>query len=310
MNEKRELVGYDKVSDGDVMLVPAGLVSLEDATAPLDFGNPDDTRSADPDLEVKAINPRNPRARRREVRTMKRLRRGFERLMEVSVARLFEQEGDRVADLFEQFGQGRALEEIVDGKKVWAEKLGEVNRKAILFFADRTLKQVKASIGPDEIKADADQVRTLFEELSERYARELSAEGIAAISDETRKQIRSVIEHGINEGQQLDEIADAIREKFDDFSEGRVKTIARTEVHNAQNFAQLESANKLNIPGLKKVWLWSGVSRPEHAEMDGISVEVSHHFSVGSVAMARPGDPAGGPKNVINCSCVLAFERD
>lgn len=309
VNEKRELVGYDKVQDGDVILVQAGLTTLEDATTPLDFGDPDGTRASNLDLEVKAINPRNPAARRREARTMKRLRQKFERVMEKRVAGLFGKDGEIVADLFEQFGMGRALEEIDARRAVWEDALSQVNQKSILFFAERTVKQVKGMFGPDEMKAEPEQVLTLFEQLSGKFARELSAAAIKDISDTTRAKIRAVIEEGVSEGLQNHEIAETIREKFDVFTEGRAKNISRTEIHNSQNFASLESVKQLKVIDLKKVWLWSGVSREEHASVDGISVELSSDFAVGSVPMARPGDPRGGAENVINCACALAFER-
>ena len=38
INEKREAMGYQPIDGGDVLLVPSGMISLADASAPLDMG--------------------------------------------------------------------------------------------------------------------------------------------------------------------------------------------------------------------------------------------------------------------------------
>ena len=38
INEKREAMGYQPIPGGDVLLVPSGMISLADASAPLDMG--------------------------------------------------------------------------------------------------------------------------------------------------------------------------------------------------------------------------------------------------------------------------------
>ena len=38
INEKREAMGYGPIDGGDVLLVPSGMISLADATAPIDLG--------------------------------------------------------------------------------------------------------------------------------------------------------------------------------------------------------------------------------------------------------------------------------
>lgn len=50
----------------------------------------------------------------------------------------------------------------------------------------------------------------------------------------------------------------------------------------------------------RKGWLWSGISREEHAAMDGEEVEIGDSFSNG---LMFPGDPAGDISETANCGC-------
>jgi hypothetical protein len=60
---------------------------------------------------------------------------------------------------------------------------------------------------------------------------------IVGIHEETRKQVADTITQAMSEGANLQEIADRLTEKYDEFSGSRSMTIGRTESAHAMNKA-------------------------------------------------------------------------
>jgi len=95
----------------------------------------------------------------------------------------------------------------------------------------------------------------------------------------------------------------------------RAAVIARTETHNAAQYAAIESVKNLaNESG--KVFLKAWVAtedertRQDHADMDPDNyIPLTQMFDVGGTSMDRPGDPSGGPEQTINCRCVVVMEE-
>lgn len=133
------------------------------------------------------------------------------------------------------------------------------------------------------------------------------AEGIAKT---TMGDIKRIIRSGIADGLGSAAVGREIR-KVKAFSVYRAVTIARTEIHNASLYAQDEIAKQAETDfGIKLMKFWiptlDARTRDAHAAMSGhAGVEVNSKFIVGGIGMSRPGDPAGGAANVINCRCGL-----
>ena len=85
----------------------------------------------------------------------------------------------------------------------------------------------------------------------------------------------------------------------------RAVSIATSHVTTASVFGSQEAARQ---GGLRtKTWqVNSGNPRPEHAAMDGLTIEIGELFPTGQ---RWPGDPAGGPENNANCRCSVVFGR-
>jgi hypothetical protein len=91
----------------------------------------------------------------------------------------------------------------------------------------------------------------------------------------------------------------------------RAVTIARTEAlmvtSAAQDMALRESLADAGIDRRKVFKVWNttrdGRERPEHAERDGMRIPIDQEFAPG---ILKPGD--GGPKESINCRCVLQIQ--
>lgn len=101
------------------------------------------------------------------------------------------------------------------------------------------------------------------------------------------------------------------------FSTMRADTIARTELHNAAQFAVKRTAEDYSAVNplvvLKKAWVPTvdERTRPEHiAMLNSPMIGESEFFMVGGERLEYPGDPSGSAGNVINCRCQLVHEVD
>lgn len=177
-------------------------------------------------------------------------------------------------------------------------------RSIINEFSLRTSKSVEAK----------DSFRDL---LINRWIRDFGSKNITDISRTTRTNINKIIQNGITEGLSINNTAKLISESGDSlFNKMRAKTIARTETHQALNYANIETARKLPLPNIKKQWMSAldDRTREWHKAMNGVQVGIDEKFNVAyngiTYKMDRPLDPAGGAANVVNCRCVLLFITD
>ena len=98
----------------------------------------------------------------------------------------------------------------------------------------------------------------------------------------------------------------------------RGDTIARTEALSSLHAGQYESlkqlveSGKVNASQIRRVWDATGDRRTRftHAVADGQSVGLDEDFKVGLRSMRYPGDPRGGPEEVINCRCAVNIRID
>lgn len=104
-------------------------------------------------------------------------------------------------------------------------------------------------------------------------------------------------------------IAKLRRDTGGEFTRQRAELIARTEVTYVSNLAQEESALEVGID-LVKSWVATIDSRTRdlHAKAGRQKpIKANEKFNIGGVMMSKPGDPAGGLKNICNCRCVVAY---
>jgi hypothetical protein len=129
----------------------------------------------------------------------------------------------------------------------------------------------------------------------------------------------------LTEGTNLPEFAKDIRrrvsETYTTMSEGRARTIARTETTVASGEASRSAAKSLNIPNLLKEWVPADDTRvrgsdpakatSNHARMSGVKVPLDEKFSVpsddGPDQMSGPGDPSAPIDQLANCRCVETY---
>jgi hypothetical protein len=91
------------------------------------------------------------------------------------------------------------------------------------------------------------------------------------------------------------------------FSLGRAERIARTETGQAENFGIFEGMKQSGVSKVEWVAHKGDLrTRPDHAEMHGVQVELGQHFVLpDGTKLLRPCDPDGPPHQIINCRCQL-----
>lgn len=149
----------------------------------------------------------------------------------------------------------------------------------------------------------------VFQRFMTAYVELQGADLVVNITENTKNQIRLLLERAISSGSTIDEIARAIRDngRIGGIDRGRV--IARTEIIRASNFGSLQGARLTGIP-MRKVWLSTRDSRTriDHSESNEQKVFIDDFFIVGGEQLQYPGDPRGSAGNTINCRCTQFYE--
>lgn len=133
-------------------------------------------------------------------------------------------------------------------------------------------------------------------------------ERVNSVRSTIANDMRQSISRSAQRNVSIRKITADLRSDFPDLSYRRAETIARTEVTYISNIAQEQSAYELDID-LKKVWIRTLDSRTRdtHVNAPRKPIDANEPFIVGGKKMMRPGDPAGGIKEIINCRCVVSY---
>ena len=125
------------------------------------------------------------------------------------------------------------------------------------------------------------------------YADAKTAKPVKGLNDETREQMRGVIENAIKEKRGVDGLARDVRNQFDDMSKYRSEMIARTETCDALEQAFIDRAHDLGITGKE----WVVFDPCEVCEQnEGTPIGIDETFPSGH------DRPPAHP----NCMCALA----
>jgi len=136
----------------------------------------------------------------------------------------------------------------------------------------------------------------------------LIIESGAHISRTSLKKIAALVVEGKYENWTVDEVAQRVFERLDNFAPSRARAIARTEVAKTENWGQVEGYKQ--APRVeRKGWLCSFVadSRLTHQEADvnysENPIPLNDAFEVGGELMQFPLDPSASVENIVNCLC-------
>lgn len=127
---------------------------------------------------------------------------------------------------------------------------------------------------------------------------------IRGIVNTVKEQIRHQIRLSMESGESTAQTAERIRNVFN-VAKGRAKTIARTEVGGALNFARNESINRSGFREKKWFTALDERVRIDHKDMHGLIVQVGQPWVLPDGSSLRyPGDPLGTARQIINCRCI------
>lgn len=136
----------------------------------------------------------------------------------------------------------------------------------------------------------------------EYFSAHLFDKVVLPISDTTKEYIEKIIKKGIDEGWSIEQIVKEIERE--DYLNGRVRRIIRTESNRAINYGNELAAGKFEYKTQKR-WVAVHDNRTRHAHLnaDGQTVNQDGSFNVGGEELQFPGDPNGSPENTIMCRC-------
>jgi hypothetical protein len=142
---------------------------------------------------------------------------------------------------------------------------------------------------------------------------------VKKLSDNTRKEIRRLLDESIVAGWGSEKTADAIA-KTTCLSITRARRIVRTETISASNYASRMGALRSGLT-LVKEWLSTADNRTrgtnpkdktDHVGVNGQSAEMNGYYQLrrkdGIEYALYPGDPKLSAENRINCRCTETYE--
>lgn len=257
--------------DADLLVTPLNVL-VGGQASPVDSAPPEKMlASGQPKAAPGQIDPTLPALRaRHEEKWLQVIRRVFER---------------QLASVVGQVAARAAIQEIWDAER-WNREL-----TADIFTMNTATATAWARYVAKEIDLELDEDRMLpwLEENARITAEE--------INDATMNQVTDAMSEA--------DPVDAVKVLFGVAIGSRAMQISTSHVTTASVFGSQEAAKQ---GGLKtKTWIVnSGNPRPEHAAMNGMTIEMGELFPTGQ---RWPGDPAGGAENNANCICSVRFGR-
>lgn len=169
-------------------------------------------------------------------------------------------------------------------------------------FATRSFAMIRTIIESEQ-KAYEDD----FDREFENFLFTSGAEKVTNISSTTIANIRNAIDSAQQDGQDVYQTARRILELSEIDSITRAILIARTETHQAANFANFTTLDVVNVPGTTKEWVAvnDARTRDDHAIANGQEVAKDGDFVVGGSLLKYPGDPSAPAQQVVNCRCTF-----
>ena len=231
------------------------------------------------------------------------------KLIQKEVQRITEQNYKAIAKVFIDFGN--------DTEKQFAKitmqdlKWDVLKSRLDIVLSTNSKRSTKAFVNflnkLFDFKLKTDKIEAVENETVNQYAKGL-AKKVTYVTETTKNQIASLIDN--NKGLNTNDLAKLINEKFVEISNGRAKTIARTESANLFNNANLNTAKEV---GMKyKTWI-HGVNspneRPHHKALSGTKLKFDEKFVLNGIECDTAHDNSLPAREVCNCSCIVSYSN-
>lgn len=305
VNERRALIGYDKIEGGDEL--PSQGNPQQDQIQTQDFQKLYFEAFKKKNLETKAI--KKP-------------------VVPSNVKNIYKEEFKAWESIILEHikNKEQALKIIANRNETFALKLTRnVKPYAMKEYSrlmKRTLKKSMKIVVNKDYDTEAKR-RNVLEKLAERADSVLnglianrSRDYFVGYSQTQTERVYALIDEMLKQDVSLDAIASAIRGKFSEFYTGQASTIIRTEFlsSTALAFGVYEDDLSSAASKMKKTWLTleDDRTRDSHEHMNNEEVVFeSGEEAVFSNGLRYPRDNKGDASNVINCRCsfeLIAIE--
>lgn len=174
------------------------------------------------------------------------------------------------------------------------DETGEDYVRTIASYGEATLDEL---VGDRPFNSRSDRIA--------RYLDNRKLKLVKGVNEETKKQLRAILDEGVENGWSIDKTKRAIRRKFIDMRAYRAAAIARTETIGAANFAIYEAQIQSGVVKRRK-WLagQDGRTRETHAKMHNQEQPIDSMFESPSGATAVAPGQFGVAAEDVNCRCT------
>jgi HK97 family phage portal protein len=293
INEKREMLGLDKsdVPEADDILIPFSLSPLgAEKPAPADPNLP-------PQKEQKGNSFNNPL---RDITFRKKY-------AEIAVKRMDRREMYFKKKIMSYFkGQEERIMDYLPTKGMTKTFIDEIfNHSTEIRLAKSTviplIKQVLIEAGQESFDLTNSRFEFNYTSVMDKWVDTRANLFADEITATTFSKLKNQFTEAFANNENRSELIKRIQNVYDGFTEGRSKTIARTEVHGATIQGTIDGFKQSGVQ--TKIWVavMDDVTRDSHAMVDGEEVPLNMYFSNGMYAPGTSGDPGED----INCRCVI-----
>lgn len=242
--------------------------------------------------------------RQQRIRQNERLRNRYEKAFYGPVKKALKSQLSSFTDNLKQYGPTTAL--VLMSSELWNQQLAPVitqlHVQAGLAKANLTLRELRRLPRVQKKRGSLGYNAEWTQKIIAYFAAHLFDKVVLPISETTKEFIERVIAKGIDEGWSIEQMVKEIERE--DYLDGRVRRILRTESNRAINYGNELAVDKFEYKTQKR---WIAVddhrTRPAHHAADNQTVNQGDTFSVGGEQLEFPGDPNGSAENTINCRC-------
>ncbi len=183
------------------------------------------------------------------------------------------------------------------------------------------LKKIYSKVGAEFARDSYNRLKPQkaeysFEDEFNDYIEREAGSRITSMTAETKRQAEKILRNTLTETAEMGlgatETARQIRKELEKrgimINQWRALRIARTEVMTASNEGAFVGAKSAGAT--KKYWIptYDSRTRDTHLIIEQQNPKLMDEaFLVGNYLMQKPGDPAGGAEEVINCRCAITF---
>jgi hypothetical protein len=251
--------------------------------------------------------------RQQRIRQNEKMRNRYEKAFYAPVKKALKNQLSSFTSDLQQYGPDRARDNM--DTELWNKDLAPLINKvyveAGIAKANQTLSELRRLPKVQKKRTSFGYNAEWTQEILNYFSAHLFDKVVLPISDTTKEYIMRVIKKGVDEGWSIQRMTEEIERE--DYLDGRVRRILRTESNRAINYGNELAMDKFEYQVQKK-WVAVHDNRTRHAHLaaDGQTVDQEGEFSVGGEQLEFPGDPKGSGANTINCRCFseVVAQRD